>query len=221
MKRVAVLAGFILASYVPLAYATPELTLSDGMGHSVDIVDGGLGDACPMADCVTFVGAIGNWSLNVTTGLDGSASAPAIIHLNSADTAVANAGTLTLVFSDTGFSAMPPGFLFTASVFGTAGFNGSFSMFGDAGNTLFAETTQIGSTLDLTGSGTKSVVGSNGLGSLYSLTEVVTLSFNNNAGNASFDAGLEAVPEPGSIVLLGMALMGCAVVSRRKLNKWA
>src|SRR5215472_1729141 len=110
MKKLTILAGFMLASYVPLAHATAELTLSDGMGHSVDIVDGGLGDACGTADCVTFVGSVGNWTLNVTTGVDGSAAAPAIIHLNSVDTAVANAGTLTITFSDTGFTATSPGF---------------------------------------------------------------------------------------------------------------
>jgi len=221
MKKSVVLTAFLFAVCAPIAHATAELTLSDGMGNSVTVLDGGAGDSCALADCVTFSGAVGNWTLNVTTGTDGAAGAPAVIHLNSFDTAGANAGVLTIAFTDTGFTATPPRFLFTASVFATQGaFTGAFSAYGDNGNAPFGTTTQIGTTLNFSGSGTLSTSAANTLGSLYSLTEIATLNFNNGAGNGngSFNAALEAVPEQGSIALLGTALVCCAAIFRRRLS---
>lgn len=203
---------------LPSVYATPELRLSDGV-NSVDVLDGSLADSCPVANCVTFIGSVGKWSLNVTTGEDGAASAPAIMHLSSVDTAIASAGTLTIEFSADGFTQTDPEFLFTASVFATQGsFSGTFSAYGDSGNTKFATTSQIGSTLNFSGSGTQTVTGANNLSVPYSLTEIATLSFNNSPGNASFDAALEGVPEPGSITLFLTVLAGSAWIMRRKKN---
>src|SRR5579859_650475 len=218
MKLIAALALFfpLLAFCDPIP-GTAELILSDGMGNSVDILDGSLGDACAAAGCVTFIGAVGGWHINVTTGADAGAAFPAVIHLSSIDTAVANSGILSIEFSDSGFTDQTPGFLFTTSMFSTQGkFRGTYAAYGDAGDQKFALTDQLGSTLTFLGSGTQAEYGANDLGPTYSLTEIATLDFRGNADSASFDAALEAVPEPGSIMLLGTALLGCAFLLRRK-----
>src|SRR2546426_14659 len=70
MKKVVVLATFLAATYAPSAFATAELKLTSGLS-SVDILDGGVGDICLAADCVTFSGPVGSWTINVTTGIEG------------------------------------------------------------------------------------------------------------------------------------------------------
>ena len=50
------------------AYATMQLTLSASTGGSVTVLDGGAGDSNPAAGVITFIGVIGVWTINVSTG---------------------------------------------------------------------------------------------------------------------------------------------------------
>src|SRR5690242_3604293 len=108
MKKVVFLAVLLMAiSLVPSAFAVAELKLISG-ASSVDILDEGAGDACSgFTGCVTFLGTVGSWNINVTTGMEGSTP---ILDLNSVDTIFSGGETapLEILFSDDGM-ALPPG----------------------------------------------------------------------------------------------------------------
>src|SRR5215470_20305752 len=85
------------------AAAVATLYLSDGINPAVTIVDGGLGDMNPAAGVVTFIGAIGVWTVNVSTGISNSPFPH--IDLNIIDmSSGAGTSTLTIKFGDTDFS---------------------------------------------------------------------------------------------------------------------
>ena len=65
------------------------------------VFDGGPGDACPIAGCVTYIGTIGVWLVNVSTGL--TSSPTPFMDLNSVDLSTA-AGTLKILLGDTDFT---------------------------------------------------------------------------------------------------------------------
>mgnify|MGYP001259478315 CR=1 FL=1 len=202
------------------ADATPTLSISDG-STTVTVVDNGVGDFNAVTGGVTFIGTIGNFLLNVSTGVTypalGSPANPEM-DLNSVDvTSASGGGTLTLKFSVVGFSS-PLGF--TAEIGGTIGAGGSLSYntFLSSTNTLFAQTTPLTS-LGSFGPGAFSDTTSGIAGGVgpFSLTQVVTLTLPNAGTGTSFDARL-AVPEPASLLLLGAGLAGLGIWRRRSVQ---
>jgi hypothetical protein len=197
------------------AYATAELRLS-APGGSVAVLDGSAGDACPAANCVTYIGNVGLWVVNVTTGIDKNLAAPSLIDLNSVNIAAPGAGTITILFSDNWFTPASSGF--TAEVGGTITGGGTigFSAFEDP-TTKFNLTNQIGSTMTFN---TSPYAGTTG-GAIaapnnYALTEKVTISFGTGGGTASFDFAVNPIPEPASVALLGGVLLLTVSRLRRK-----
>lgn len=214
---VAVFAMLVFA-VVP-AHATAELKLDDGNGNTADITDGLAGDLCGVANCVTYSGTLGGWNINVTTGSDKSSSAPNLMHLNSINHTTgiaAGSNTLTIMFSDDGFSPATTGFELTfGPVISGANATATYAAYEDD-TTKFALTNQIGSTLTFHTSGTGQMNGLVNAPNNYALTQVVTLSFNGGVGNVSFDATIDPVPEPASIVFLGTVLLGVTSLIRKK-----
>jgi hypothetical protein len=236
MNRLAVFAATAMFAvlYVPAAHATLQLRITDTLGNSVDIGDNNstapscvgvlaatCTDANPVANALTFMGTIGGWDINVTTGTSKSASDPDLIHLNSLDHTNGQGGTLTLMLSDDGYT---PG--------NSGGFNVTFGPTISGNNatvtyqayeddtTKFALTNAIGPLITFHTSGSQSVSGGPAVSpSGYALTQVVTLSFADGRGNVSFDATIDPVPEPASVVLLGGILLCSATVLRRRLNR--
>jgi hypothetical protein len=201
------------------AYATAELKLDDGNGNTLDILDGSANDSCATANCVTYNGALGSWNINVTTGTSKDAATPALIDLNSVNHhSAGTSSTLTITFSDDGFTPGWPGFVFEVGGTVTAGGTVTFAAYD--GVNKFDTTKQIGSTLSFNTSPYAGTTAGGGPSSNpYSLTEVATITFGSAAGTASFDAGINAVPEPASVALLGGVVLFAMNSFRRKARR--
>jgi hypothetical protein len=219
--------------FVPSAGATLQLTLSSGattlvINDNGPICNGSNGPACDSNSAVgqiTYIGAVGNWNLNVTTGTLGTNP---ILDLSSVDTVKGSgtgANSLTLKFSATNLPG-PQLSGFSANVGGTLATNTTlmFSAYVDNTNTLYGMGTQVGSTLTFTNppligfSGGQNGAAGAITAALYSGTEIVNISSVGPSGTSSFDAQLDTVPEPAGVLLLGGVLLLTTGAIRRKLG---
>ena len=108
--------------------------------------DGGAGDVCAAANCVTFSGSVGNYSINMSTGIKQPFNP--FLDLNSVNLAVTSgAGLLTIATSANNYTVGAP--QFALQVGGTSSLGGvtTFSAYGGNSNTFFDTSHQIGSTL--------------------------------------------------------------------------
>jgi len=192
--------------------AIPTLTLSDGT-TTIVVTDGSALDSSTLAGAVTFNGALGtNFILNVSTGLTkpltGSASAPSI-DLNSVDFAT-GAGTLTITFSETGFTAFPG--ILTGDVGGTVGAGGSLTNI-VMQNGLDLVTNGPFGPGAFSGSGSAALID----GAPYSLTQTAILTFGAGGGMTSFNAAgtVVGVPDGGmTLTMLGIGLLVVGAAGR-------
>jgi hypothetical protein len=212
-------AGALALVSAPQANATVSIKLTNG-ATTVIVADGSAQDSCAIANCVTFNGSIGNYLINVSTGIANNTVNP-FLDLNSVNLAIAgNAGVLTIATSYNGYTTSAPNFLF--QVGGTSSLGGptSFSAYGGNTNTLFDTSHLIGSMNFASSPYSNTVVGGGSSVNPYSLTIVASLT-GVTAGAASFDAAIDAVPEPVSVSMLGGVLLLSATAIRRKLSKTA
>ena len=196
-----------------VSFATPlTLKLDDGT-NSVTVQDAGMGDSNPAAGAVTWIGSLGVWDVNVSTGIGyplfGSLSWP-YLDLNSANTSKAP-GTLTITLTQGGFVAPPPpGFLF--QIGGTT--QGTLNASACADTVLSTcNDAALGPFSGGAFSGVTSFVkaiedGTYEVGIRVVLTHADT-------GVSSFDAELTGVPEPGTYALIGAGLLGLGLLRRR------
>jgi hypothetical protein len=177
------------------------------------VTDGDSMDSNTLAGAVTFNGSLGIFILNVSTGLTkplaGSASAPSI-DLNSVNFAT-GAGTLTMTFSETGFTAFPG--ILTGDVGGTIGPGGSLTNI-VMQNALNLVTNGPFSPGAFSGSGSAALID----GAPYSLTQTAILTFGPGGGMTSFNAAgtvVGSVPDGGmTLTMLGIGLVAVAAAGR-------
>lgn len=201
------------------AFAIPTLTATDG-ANTVIILDGGVLDGCNLVGCVSFVGPVGSWNINILGGFTKPVlGSPASPHLDLSfnDNYVGtSASTLTILWSDTDFSTGFP--LTTRSDIGGTRAGGitsvAYADFASSTNTINALTTALcaGSFATAAFSGSCSAP-FNGPAP-FSVTQRIVLTAT-GPGQASGNHSLQ-VPEPGTLALIGLGLVGLGFARRKQ-----
>jgi hypothetical protein len=244
MKRLFIL-FFVLLVATCFMQAAPStvLTLSDGVNSvSVDETGAvipvgmaaGIGFGTGPHQAVVFAGLVGGFTFNVTTGRGSAAViAPTLMNVSSINVLSTGSSTLTIQFTDTGYTTLRPVLNLSASATITAGTpdgsSATFSGYADAANgispTLDATTLigTIGPFTKTTGSAAQSFAANvsfaNPIGSNGSLTERIVLFF---SGPGEIDTGFtiaNVVPEPASVVMFGTMLLGITSLLRNKFKR--
>jgi hypothetical protein len=208
----------LLLGALPAAYAVPTLSFSVDGGAAITCADGAACDINASAGAVTVSQSLGDFY--VTTGLSKPilTGGDPLMDLNTLNVLMSGgAHTLTIAFSDTGFDIS--GGRLTMEYGGSlsgAGASFEHSAYYDTGNALFGQSTLIGTAGSGSGAFSGAVDGGWSPNGPYSVTEILTLK--GGSGMTVFSGDFEVnVPEPATLALLGFALLGFAVVYRRRV----
>lgn len=201
-----------------VANAAISLKLEDTVTNSfVIITDGGAGDANAAVGAITYIGTVGGWSFNVTSGI-GDTVFPGFGMDISTINSTTGSGSLRISFTETGLSwgaAGPTSFL--GSIGGTTAGTVGYSLYADDADAAFGLTSQVYSSGVTYGQGSSFSGASSGLATVtdpFSLTMVVDIT-HPTTGSTSFDYEVK-IPEPSSLALLSLALLGAGVATRRR-----
>ncbi|MEW6378710.1 MAG: PEP-CTERM sorting domain-containing protein [bacterium] len=221
-----------LAIVISLAFLSSaqalQVTLWDGTNAPLTVADGDLNDSNSATGYVTYIGNYGTFVMNVTTGSSkpgiGSANVP-MMDINSFETSSSSGGTIQVSVSDNGFGPMNAGLSgFHIEYSGTTPGTVSGAVYWDDTDALYDP---------LTGAGTQHLIsslpaqtGSFGVednpagipaNSPFSLTMIATIT-HTGAQFTSLDFSLVPTPEPGTILLVGLGLLGLGIIGRKKME---
>jgi len=208
MKNNWLLAGTaaVLLSVTASVQALPTLTLSDNNGNSVSLSDA--------SGFVSYNGALGNWNINVSTGIGypfpgyGTVENP-ILDLNSVNNFAGGLGNiLTITWTIDNVGPLAGTLLNHVGGTQTASITSVFSALVNGGTVASQSFNSAGS---FSGDASGNAFG--GVGSTVTLKAILTAQ---GAGVVSFDH-YASVPDGGmTVILLGAALSSLGLI-RRKL----
>jgi hypothetical protein len=233
----------VLALVLACIAATPEIAGGTNLGMQLTTV-GGQAIICdsninfpgctgnaldlnPTPGAITFIGAVGDWDMNVTSGFGPpyETTSP-LLDVSTFDaTSSTGAGALTILLSVTGLIGPtdPLGEILASDAIGGTNSVGSTNIttqtWLSSSDMAFCDSTSCGSLLNqatysgATFGGTNYASGSTGAGP-YSLTVVVTVDSGGAADTTSFDNSV-SVPEPSSISLVLSSLAALALIAFR------
>jgi hypothetical protein len=181
------------------------------------IYDLGAGDLNPETGAITYVGGIGAFTVNVTTGVSKPLIGPSKLDLNSINVTGNAPGTLLVGLSDTDFYSTSQGLL--ASYGGTTQGSVSFNYLYSATNVAFGGSAFASDTFSATPtqlSFSRDIAATVGMSVPFSLSILAEINHTAASQVTSFDAAITPVPLPATVWLFASALFGGFFSTRKK-----
>ena len=215
-----VAAGAAMSGTASDAEAAFAMRLTSG-ASSITVMDGPGGDGV-LDGFVNYTGALGGFVMNFTGGLSSPPLAPPVPHLDLATQNVSGGpSSITIELSETGLSNTGTHWFNTVWSVATRG-TASLKVFVNADDSLFNDSGTGTQVADLTAGSPGGFFTTRGLAatdSSYAVTLAWTIVHTNagqvTSGNAEFQ-----IPEPGSLALFGIGLLGLGgLVLRRQRSE--